>query len=142
MELVPFFKKSDKKQRVPRERKQGGNDARYYRNKYKKFCRLKYLAPSFEIHHLDHNWKNDEIRNLVALPKELHEMYHQLEKKKYLVYKNGQFFINARFLLESSKLSKIVVDTYAELIAWISFRDYLTGEISLNLYNLSYEEHI
>lgn len=47
-----------------------------YRNKYEEKTGLK-VPSSFDIHHIDLNRKNNDINNLVAIPRELHRDYHK-----------------------------------------------------------------
>lgn len=39
------------------------------------------VPQDYDIHHLDHNYKNNEIINLVAIPRDLHRAYHELFDK-------------------------------------------------------------
>ena len=47
------------------------NYRKFYENQYK----VK-LNKNFDIHHIDYNHNNNDITNLVALPKELHHRLH------------------------------------------------------------------
>ena len=40
------------------------------------------LDQSYHVHHIDGNRQNNDIKNLVALPKKLHSKYHN-QKVKY-----------------------------------------------------------
>lgn len=46
-----------------------------YRKKYEDITGVK-IPQNHEIHHIDFNRENNEILNLVCLPKELHNKYH------------------------------------------------------------------
>lgn len=35
------------------------------------------IPKNFEIHHIDLNHKNNDIRNLIAIPKSLHQNFHR-----------------------------------------------------------------
>lgn len=126
------------KQRIAREREKGGNPARYYRRQYIKATKLQVPA-GFDIHHLDHNWKNNKIGNLVALPKALHDRWHRFEDRGLVTYCRGRFFI-ALFEPSGAKLQQAVKNCISEISAWIDYRDFLIGVIGLNLHNLSYHE--
>lgn len=39
------------------------------------------IPEGYEIHHIDHDRKNNDIDNLVALPKKLHRRYHYYRNK-------------------------------------------------------------
>lgn len=47
----------------------------YYRRFYEKETNKK-VPSDFDIHHIDFNRKNNNIKNLVAIPKLLHSDYH------------------------------------------------------------------
>lgn len=49
----------------------------HYRIKYKKHFGIEF-DENFEVHHIDLDRKNNDIDNLVLLPKELHEQYHSI----------------------------------------------------------------
>ena len=46
-----------------------------YREKYKRYYGIEF-GREYEIHHIDLNHNNNDIDNLVLLPKELHHKYH------------------------------------------------------------------
>lgn len=46
-----------------------------YRLKYKRYFGIDF-GSDYEIHHIDFNRENNDIDNLVLLPKELHKKYH------------------------------------------------------------------
>ena len=46
-----------------------------YREKYKRYYGIEF-GRDYEIHHIDLNHDNNDIDNLVLLPKELHRKYH------------------------------------------------------------------
>ena len=48
-----------------------------YRQYYKDYYGIDF-SDEYEIHHIDFNHKNNEINNLVLLPKKLHRQYHYL----------------------------------------------------------------
>lgn len=39
------------------------------------------ILEGFEVHHIDHNPYNNEISNLVAIPKKLHNDWHKITDK-------------------------------------------------------------
>lgn len=51
-----------------------------YRKFYEKQTGKK-VPKDFDIHHIDLNRENNDIENLVAIPKELHKKYHALLSK-------------------------------------------------------------
>lgn len=46
-----------------------------YRKLYKEYYGIEF-DNNFEVHHIDFNHNNNEISNLVLLPKKLHRQYH------------------------------------------------------------------
>lgn len=50
-------------------------DVKNYREKYKRYYGIEF-GEEFDVHHLDLNHDNNEISNLLLLPKELHHKYH------------------------------------------------------------------
>lgn len=46
-----------------------------YREKYKRYYGIEF-GRDYEIHHIDLNHNNNDIDNLVLLPRELHRKYH------------------------------------------------------------------
>ena len=48
-----------------------------YREKYKRHYNIAF-GPEYEVHHIDLNHKNDDIENLLLLPKDLHRAYHKI----------------------------------------------------------------
>jgi len=56
-----------------------------YRKIYEEFYNIK-IPNGYEIHHIDFNHSNNDIKNLVMLPKELHKdlhyYYNEFERSK------------------------------------------------------------
>lgn len=48
-----------------------------YREKYKRYYGIEF-GKDFVIHHIDFDRENNDISNLVLLPRELHEWYHAI----------------------------------------------------------------
>lgn len=42
-----------------------------------------------EIHHIDGNRKNNQVKNLVSLPIKLHKRYHENEKEMIVCFKKN-----------------------------------------------------
>lgn len=53
-----------------------------YRKFYKEYYQIEF-DNSFHIHHIDGNRENNNINNLLLLPKKLHQQYHFLKSKLY-----------------------------------------------------------
>lgn len=123
-----------KKLRIAREREKGTPE-RYYRRKYQNAVGRK-LAANFDVHHLDLNWKNIAIENLVALPKKLHAEFHSVDK--LIVYSGGAFFIALHITDQSHTVSRLrrIAD---EMKNWLDYRDHLLGKMPLNFHQLNYD---
>lgn len=48
-----------------------------YRRLYEETYGILLEPNGLEVHHIDHNRKNNDIKNLVALPTDLHHRYHR-----------------------------------------------------------------
>ncbi len=56
----------------------------FFNMTYRKFYSQKFqitIPTEFDIHHLDFNHDNDDIKNLLLLPKELHERLHKAHRE-------------------------------------------------------------
>ena len=49
-----------------------------YRQYYKDYYGIDFDGRKFEIHHIDLDRGNNDIKNLILLPKDLHKKYHGL----------------------------------------------------------------
>jgi len=111
-----------------------------YRKFYEKELGIK-IPKDFDVHHLDYNRENNDLHNLVAIPKNLHKSFHlslyniwkidaSLEPLGVLQSGNA-YFENALELL----------NTYSEdrrkVSSWIDFRDF-QRKILPNIHNLSF----
>lgn len=61
----------------------------HYRKFFEEYYEIE-IPDGFEIHHADHNHNNNNIENLVMLPKELHRKYHRFLKKNYWLLNKDQ----------------------------------------------------
>lgn len=41
------------------------------------------IPEGFEVHHIDHRRTNDNLDNLVAIPKDLHREYHKYYRRRW-----------------------------------------------------------
>lgn len=96
-----------------------------------------HVPDTFDIHHIDLNRDNNDINNLVALPKELHNQYHKLYPNQILDYEL-KWFKGSGFLTYNIDKLKAFIDIYTQCCYWVCYRDYLLWIIDQNIYNLSY----
>ena len=115
------------------------------RNKYIKELQIGKLSEMFEVHHIDMDRNNNDINNLVALPKKLHQHYHDhfrfissiespdinLNIKGLMRGGHASF---GYYLEQLTKYKNILT----ECSKWVDFRDYISGYLP-NIHNLSYE---
>ena len=107
-----------------------------YRKFYQKKLNVK-INNDFEIHHIDFNRENNDIINLVAIPKHLHNDYHELYKQINFEGLNLNLSpIN--FPYNGVGYNKFVVSYFIkfteileEIQEWIYYRDSI-------LYNMPY----
>lgn len=114
-----------------------------YRKKYEEECNIK-IPKDYDIHHIDLNHKNNDIMNLVMLPKKLHNKYHSLLgqiNNEYKLIKNLQSVIekgngiNDYIVNEQHNNEKNFVKVWYECQKWVDYRNYLLG-IMNNIHNI------
>lgn len=114
-----------------------------YREIYKRHTG-KDIPKDFEIHHIDFNRKNNDIENLVALPKEVHQEYHKRFKDMpidtTLTIKILPIYASGR---EFNKYCVERINAFLEIWEicnkWCDYRDYLRG-ILPNIHDIEIEE--
>lgn len=89
-----------------------------YRKKYKEYYGIDF-DKTFDVHHIDLDRNNNEIDNLILLPKNLHEQYHKclaeisgitdISKLKVINVKNGGQFEHEALLRFCVVMSEIAV---------------------------------
>lgn len=103
------------------------------------------IPNDFDIHHIDLNNKNNEINNLVGLPKLLHQKYHKallgvnfqkltfnsIKPKSIIDCGNAGFDFYVNTLIDYRNANNEVQD-------WMNYRDYLLGLIP-NYSNKKYQ---
>lgn len=106
---------------------------------------------NFDVHHLDLDRSNNDISNLVAIPKPIHEKYHTLLNATSLAVsdlsfeeaipkfsgKGGEGF----FAYRVQRLQDYLA-VYLEVQEWIIYREFLLGNIKRNPTSKSYENPI
>ena len=65
-----------------------------YRKIYADYFGIKWDRKIFEVHHLDRNRENNDINNLVLLPKKLHKEYHKIISIIQYDFENGADIFN------------------------------------------------
>lgn len=106
-----------------------------YRKKYKLYYNIDFGA-EYSVHHIDGNRQNNDISNLVLLPRKLHSKYHflkQIVEEQPLplqISGNGMhaqsYFLNC---LEQ------FLETLRECNKWYDYKMFLDGKIP-NIHNI------
>lgn len=116
-----------------------------YRKIYEKKCNIK-IPKEYEIHHIDFNRENNDILNLVMLPRKLHSDYHKkLEKYLSIQYEvkiklqnslDRGFNINEYIKNVDLRIIEDFINIWYECMKYINYRDYLLGIINYNITNI------
>lgn len=101
-----------------------------YRLKYKRYYGIEF-GSDYAVHHIDLNRQNNDISNLVLLPKKLHSKYHLIinalsinpEKPK------ADGFIDIRLsnviiTHYNTKMFELLPETMAECNKWLKYKQY------------------
>ncbi len=105
-----------------------------YVKNFKKHFNIDFDGSKYDIHHIDLNRENNEIDNLLLLPKELHSKYHIYLNEMNI---NATFEYKIKSMLEigqsyNQKIledSKNFVEIQAECNKWADYKEYLLGYI-------------
>lgn len=108
-----------------------------YRKFYEEKCNIK-IPVGYEIHHIDEDRNNNDIRNLVMLPSKLHHDYHAIKQEMKLFDIN----FNVTSILDNgsaiNNISNILYERFIQVIKecnkYANYRDYLLGLIP-NIHN-------
>lgn len=114
---------------------------RQYRKYFQDYYGIK-LNKNYDIHHIDLNHENNQISNLMILPKKLHNKYHILINSTNFT---GDIFcktFNAKIhsnIVNGDNynlyMSQQLIEVLYECNKWYDYKLYLDGEI-LNIHNI------
>ena len=115
--------------------------AENYRRKFEKYYGIK-IPKGYDIHHIDLNHENNDISNLLLLPRELHSQYHNaLYDCRF-----GDIKLVTKIIgsiepgyMCNPYIKGIVnrfVDVYTECQKWKDYKMYLDGRID-NIHNIT-----
>lgn len=112
------------------------DEIKNYRKLYENKLHIK-IPKTYEIHHIDFDRKNNNIMNLVALPKKLHNKYHTLLRRyeglRYKVQTKLQsgiepgIAVNEYIKLNDLKIIEEFIDVWYECQHYVLYRDQLLG---------------
>lgn len=119
------------------------NNIKKYRSFYKKYYKIDF-DNNFDIHHIDLNHDNNDINNLMLLPKKLHNKYHWLlnsvnNDDNNIFQKTFNSIIQSSILNGDNynlKSIKELVEVIQECNIWYDYKLYLDGTIP-NVHNIT-----
>lgn len=98
-----------------------------YRKLYKSYYKIEF-GSEFEIHHIDGNHSNNEIRNLLLLPQKLHDQLHWINNIFFDYFGKSYNFLRVMSNAHQCYYLSSAVDIWAnlckELPAWIRRKEY------------------
>ena len=97
-----------------------------YASMYIRMYGIDICDSDIQIHHIDHNRNNNELDNLVAIPKKLHEDYHRLHfEMKIIDFKIPDVMCGGYVNSNSYNLgiSTDYIAVLNECVDWINKRD-------------------
>ncbi len=107
------------------------NKIKNYRTKYKRYYGIEF-GSEYVVHHIDLNHSNNDISNLVLLPRSLHGRYHYfvdhiafLPKFRTEIGGNSFTLSNGYVLDEVEEFYKVLT----ECNAWYDYKMYLEGDL-------------
>lgn len=98
-----------------------------YRLKYKRYYGIDF-GNDFDIHHMDFNHSNNDINNLLLLPKKLHKRYHYhlncLQAKKGKIVLNTKLYIPQENAFDIDIIEELCEDL-REIQKWLLYKNKL-----------------
>lgn len=98
-----------------------------YRKLYEAHYGIKIL-PGFEIHHIDQNRNNNNIKNLLLLPKRLHSQLHWVNNTLFAYFDNSKKFLqimnnahHCNYLSSTVEMWRVLCE---EMPQWIRRKEY------------------
>lgn len=104
------------------------NELKNYRYKYKKYYDIDF-SKDYDIHHIDFDRNNNEINNLILLPKKLHNKYHLLCNMLFGATIGGEKKIDVSLELYNVSHTADVLEKFAqtlkEMKEWVIYKNDL-----------------
>lgn len=99
-----------------------------YRYKYKKYYGIEF-SKDFDVHHIDFDRNNNEIENLILLPKKLHNKYHllcnMLFGKTISVEKKIDVSLELYNVSRTADILEKFAQTLKEMKEWVIYKNDL-----------------
>lgn len=108
-----------------------------YRKLFSQHFGIQNLSNKYAIHHIDRNHNNNDIDNLMILPKQLHGRYHH--KIGRLSGIDFTTIINSNALLINHLEIEELFDILQECAKWKDYKEYLNGRLP-NIHNITLED--
>lgn len=113
-----------------------------YKTKFKKYYGVEYNSKKYDIHHIDLNHNNNDIDNLMLLPKELHQRYHFYRNNINTKEIMPDFLISGTFNNPNRHFifcMEGLLPVLAECQKWYDYKLYLDGLVP-NIHNIELEK--
>lgn len=117
------------------------NKLKNYRTKFKRYYNIDFSS-DYAIHHIDLNHDNNEIENLLLLPRELHNQYHFYLNATdrgdgYKFFRRLTADIKGNFAGNSYERQMFIglLETLNECSKWYDFKMFLDGDLP-NIHNI------
>lgn len=98
-----------------------------YRKKYQDYFKIQF-GKEYDIHHIDFNHENNNIENLLLLPKDLHQRLHKVKTDYgFILDKNITVFSDIKDQLTCSIVANAMCEIskiYDEIQKWVSMKEH------------------
>lgn len=114
------------------------NKLKNYREKYKRHYNIDF-GSEYVVHHIDENKQNNDISNLLLLPRDLHNKYHLC--KNIVTSANPPLEIVGNGNHEQEYYITYLshfIETIRECNKWYDYKLFLEGEMP-NIHNINIE---
>lgn len=109
------------------------NTVKSYRERYKRHFGISFGA-DMVVHHIDFDRTNNEVKNLLLLPRELHEKYHLIMNAIGATKGVADLTLNNYNMLEyNNTLFEQLPDVISECRKWQRLKEYRYSEVAYNL---------
>jgi hypothetical protein len=99
-------------------------DLKNYRLKYKRYYGVEFDS-NYDVHHIDGNHENNKISNLLLLPKDLHQKYHELTQKLHYVGDLSKLTISKLSVWYTADLLMKLCEVLMNIRPWVARQEFL-----------------
>ena len=115
-----------------------------YRDYFKKYYGIEF-SKKYEIHHIDLNHNNDDITNLMLIPKDLHEKYHKAVANYNCLLSNNKSILDVKICgnmlsnnIYNMEIIADLIEVLQECNKWYDYKMFLDGKLG-NIHNINIE---